>query len=173
MRLRRSPRVANRIATTTPAQRVTGRATTATDLTSPRVVQATQYVPQQTNRNNTPIPPPTACHALYKTPRNTALISQKALCNLVDETMCHATEHFTPQCLQDANMYNMPTPLEEVANGVVHTHTKKTITRYSQLINYPVLRDVWIKAMCIELDTLSNVYKDTKVTQTIHYMTHE
>ena len=111
VRLRRYPRVANQIATTTPDPRVTGRATTATNLTSPRVVQATQYVHQQTTRNNTPINLPTACHALYQTPRNTAFISQKALCNLVDQKICHATEHFTPQFLQDVNMYKMPPPL--------------------------------------------------------------
>ena len=124
VRLRQSARVDNQIATTTPAPRVTGRATTATNLTSPRVAKATQYVHQRTTRNNTPIPPPIACHALYQTPRNTALISQKALCKLVDETMCHAKEHFTPQCLQDANVCNTPTPLEEVTNGVVHPDTK-------------------------------------------------
>ena len=86
--------------------------------------------------------------------------------------MCHATEHFTPQCLQDANICNTPTPLEEVANDVVHPDTKETITRYIQLINYTVLRVVWLKAMCIELGRLSNGYKDTKGTQTIHYMNH-
>ena len=48
VRLRRSTRVANRIATTTPAPRVAGRATTATNLTSSRVVQATQYVHHRT-----------------------------------------------------------------------------------------------------------------------------
>ena len=87
--------------------------------------------------------------------------------------MCHTTEHFTPQCLQDANVCNTPTPLEEVANGVVHCDTKETIKRYSQLINDPVLRVVWLKEMCIELGRLSNGYKDTKGKQTIHYMTHE
>ena len=74
VRLCRSPRVANQIETTTPAPRVAERATTATNLTSPRVVQATQYAHQQRTRNNTPfppplvpypIPPPTACRALY------------------------------------------------------------------------------------------------------------
>ena len=67
----------------------------------------------------------------------------------------------------------MPTPLEEVSNGVVHPQTKETIKRYNQLINDPVLRVVWLKSMCIELVRLSNGYKDTKGTQTIHYMTHE
>ena len=150
-----------------------GRATTATNLTSQRVVKATQYVHQRTTRNNTPITPPIAYHAVYQTPRKTAFISQKALCKLVDKTMYHATEHFTPQCLQGANVCNTPTPLEEVANDVVHPDTKETITRYSQLINDLVLRVVWLKAMCIELGRLSNGYKDTKGTQTIHYMTHE
>ena len=87
--------------------------------------------------------------------------------------MCHATGHFAPQCLQDTNICNTPIPLEEVANGVVHPDTKETITRYSQLINDPVLRVLWLKSMCMELGRLSNGYKDTKGTQTIHYMTHE
>ena len=52
-------------------------------------------------------------------------------------------------------------------------HPKEPITRYSQLISDPVLQDVWLKAMCIELGRLSNGYKDTKGTQTIHYMTYE
>ena len=65
------------------------------------------------------------------------------------------------------------TPLEEAANGMVHPDTKETITRYSELINDPVLRFVWIIAMCIEPGRLSNGYKDTKGTQTVHYMTHE
>ena len=56
---------------------------------------------------------------------------------------------------------------------MVHPDTKETITRYSQIINNPVLRVVWLKAMCIELGRLSNGYMDTKGTQTIHYMTHE
>ena len=56
---------------------------------------------------------------------------------------------------------------------MVHPDTRETITRYSQLINDPVLRVVWLKAMCIELGRLSNGYKNTKGIQTIHYMTHE
>ena len=70
-------------------------------------------------------------------------------------------------------MCNKPTPLEEVANDVVHPDPKETITRHSQLLNDPVLRVVWFKAMCIQLGRLSNGYKDTKGTQKIHYMTHE
>ena len=85
----------------------------------------------------------------------------------------NAWKHFISQCLRDKNIYNTPTPLEEVANGVVHPHKKETITRYSQLINDPVLQYVWLKVMCIELGRLSNGYKDTKGSQIIHYITHE
>ena len=56
---------------------------------------------------------------------------------------------------------------------MVHPHTKETITRYSQLINDPALRDVWLKVICIELGRLSYGYNNTKGIQTIHYMTHE
>ena len=56
---------------------------------------------------------------------------------------------------------------------MVHPDTKETITIYNQIINDPVLRDVWLKAMCIEPGRLSNGYKYTKGTQTIKYMTHE
>ena len=77
------------------------------------------------------------------------------------------------QCLQDANVCNTPTPLEEVANGVVHPDTKETITSYSHIINDLVLRVVWLKAMCIKLGRLSNGYKDTNGTQKIHYITNE
>ena len=56
---------------------------------------------------------------------------------------------------------------------MVHPHRKETITRYSQLINNPVLRYVWLEAMRIELGRLSKGYKDTKETQTINYMNYE
>ena len=56
---------------------------------------------------------------------------------------------------------------------MVHPDTKETITRYSQLINDPVLIVVWLKAMCIKLGRPSNGYKDTKGKQTIHHINHE
>ena len=104
VRLRRSLRVANRITTITPAPRGAGGATTSTNLTSLRVVQATQYVHQRTNRNNNPFPPPpvpstistpTAYHAFYQTPCNTAFICQKALYNLVgkNNVPCYGALH--------------------------------------------------------------------------------
>ena len=41
-----------------------------------------------------------------------------------------------------------PTALKEVANGVVHPVTKETITKYKKLIEDPLLRETWSKAMC-------------------------
>ena len=41
--------------------------------------------------------------------------------------------------------------IEEYANGVVHPVTKETITKYKTLIEDPLLKDKWKKAMCVEL----------------------
>ena len=40
-----------------------------------------------------------------------------------------------------------PTALEEVANDVVHPVTKETIIKYKRLIEDPLLRETWSKAM--------------------------
>ena len=40
-----------------------------------------------------------------------------------------------------------PTTKEKVANGVVHPVTKETITKYKKLIEDPLLREMWAKAM--------------------------
>ena len=61
--------------------------------------------------------------------------------------------------------------IEEVANGVVHPITNRTITKYHKLIDEPLLREVWMKAMCVELSRLAQEYKNTKVTETIIFMT--
>ena len=41
-----------------------------------------------------------------------------------------------------------PLELEEVANGVVNSVTKETITKHKKLIEDPFLRETWPKAMC-------------------------
>ena len=60
--------------------------------------------------------------------------------------------------------------VEEVVNGVVHPTTKETITKYQKLIDEPLLRDVWMRALCKELGRLAQGYKDTKGTDTIKFM---
>ena len=46
---------------------------------------------------------------------------------------------------QTVEVYDTPFSPEEVANGVVHPVTKKTITKYKQLIADPITRQVWEK----------------------------
>ena len=54
---------------------------------------------------------------------------------------------------------------------MVHPIKNKTITKYHKLIDEPLLREVWMKAMCVELGQLAQGYKDTKVTETVKFMT--
>ena len=61
--------------------------------------------------------------------------------------------------------------IKEVANGVVHPITNRTITKYHKLIDDTLLGEVCMKAMCVELGHLAQGYKDTKGTETIKFMT--
>ena len=45
--------------------------------------------------------------------------------------------------------------IEEVENGVVHSITNTTITKYHKLVDEPLLREVWMKEMCVKLGRLS------------------
>ncbi|KAL7538190.1 hypothetical protein ACHAXR_008359, partial [Thalassiosira sp. AJA248-18] len=78
----------------------------------------------------------------------------------------NATKNLQPDSLFHTN-------IEEFANGVVHPETNETITKYSKLIKEPILRDVWLKAMCIELGRLANGYGDTEGTNTFKFMSHD
>ena len=53
--------------------------------------------------------------------------------------------------------------IEELANGVVHIVTNRTITEYHKLVDEPLLREVWMKAMCVKLGRLAQVTKIQKV----------
>ena len=68
-------------------------------------------------------------------------------------------------------LYRYPTG--GFANGVVHPITKETLTKYNKVIECEELRDVWMKAMCIELGRLSQGYKTTNGTNTVEFMSHE
>ena len=54
---------------------------------------------------------------------------------------------------------------------MVRPITNKTITKYHKLIDEPLLREVWMKAMCVELGRLVQVYKDTKGAETVKFIT--
>ena len=63
--------------------------------------------------------------------------------------------------------------IEEHCNGVVHPITKETITQYRKLINDPILKNLWLKAMRNELHRLAQGYASiTKGTDTIFYLSH-
>ena len=59
---------------------------------------------------------------------------------------------------------------EEVANVVVHPVTKETITKYKKLIDDPLMRLVWSKAMCKELGRLCQGFGDTEGTNTMIFI---
>ena len=59
---------------------------------------------------------------------------------------------------------------EEVANGVVHPVTKETITKYKKIIDDPLMRVVWSKAMCKELGRLCQGFEDTEGTNTMRFL---
>ena len=63
-----------------------------------------------------------------------------------------------------------PLALEEVANGVIHPVTKKTITKYKQLIEDPLMQDIWSKAMCKELGRLCQGLEETEGTDTMRFL---
>ena len=72
-----------------------------------------------------------------------------------------------------------PLKIEEIANNVVHPVTKKTITKYKQLIDDPIMRKVWVMAICKELGRLSEGYDEkgsnyhTEGTNTMRFLNHE
>ncbi len=63
------------------------------------------------------------------------------------------------------------TNTKEVVNSVVHPVTNETITKYAKLIDEPLLCDIWMKVMCIELGRLAQGYNDTKGMDTIKFIT--
>lgn len=63
--------------------------------------------------------------------------------------------------------------LEHFANGVIHPVTKEAITNYKKLINDPITREIWMKAMTKELGRLAQVWGNAKGTNTIEFMSHD
>ena len=56
---------------------------------------------------------------------------------------------------------------------LVHPITKESITKNKTLIEDLLLKDKWMKAMCVELGRLAQGYQDIPGTNTIKFMTHE
>jgi hypothetical protein len=64
--------------------------------------------------------------------------------------------------------------IQQVCNGVLHPITKETITKYTKLMDDPVLKDLWVPAMSKELHCLAQGKEGVTVgTNTIFYLTHD
>ena len=95
---------------------------------------------------------PPANNTTFNTGPGPACISQEALYSVLSDAMLNATHHFVPEHMEEKQFaINAPLDIEQYANGVVHPTTKETLTKYEQLIDAPELREVWMKAMCVEL----------------------
>jgi len=56
---------------------------------------------------------------------------------------------------------------------VTHPDTGETITSYKKLLQIPLLRNIWTKAMCKELGNISQGFGTNKGTNTVHFTTHQ
>ena len=107
-------------------------------------------------------------------PRAPAIISQQTLYSYLDNAVFDTPEWSIPNNLMNEELPTTPQIyLEEYANRVVHPVTKETITKYKTLIEDPLLKDKWKKAMYVELGRLTKGYQDIPGTNTIKFMTHE
>ena len=103
-----------------------------------------------------------------------AAISQEALYHVCSSGYFDAPEYTIPRALEKEKLSISPAiDVQEFCAGVVHPVTKETITKYQKLIDEPLLRDVWTKAMCKELGRLAQGYDGTEGTNTIRFLTHD
>jgi hypothetical protein len=104
-------------------------------------------------------------------PSTPASISTQALYRVIGDTYYQAPSSSVPRRLEQSRLTLTPeVDLEEVCNGVVHPVTKETITKYKKLIAEPLIRDVWMKAMCKELGRLAQGFDGTEGTDTIRFL---
>ena len=92
-------------------------------------------------------------------------LSQEALHFVLGQAIITDTPGRIPD-FSNQNPQGEPNGIAEMANGIVHPITNETITKYQKLVEDPLLKDTWMKAMCIELGRLAQGYKDTKGTNT-------
>ena len=98
----------------------------------------------------------------YVNPR-TAGIAMAELHQFIGNTLLHDMKRIVK--VNDTSL-----ELEEVANGMVHPVTKETITKYKKLIDDPLMRLVWSKAMCKELGRLYQGFGYTEGTNTMRFL---
>ena len=105
-------------------------------------------------------------------PNGPACISQTALYSYLGNALIDDAKHFVPRKIMvQPPLMQTVFNIAEVANSVVHPITNKKTTKYHKLIYEPLLREVWMKSMCVELGRLAQLYKYTKGTETVKFMT--
>jgi len=114
-------------------------------------------------------PPPFTQAPSCNSPRSAMFLSQEALHFVLGQAMITDTPGQIPD-FTEQNAQGEPIGIAEMANGVVHPITNETITKYQKLVEDPLLKDTWMKAMCIELGRLTQGYKDTKGTNTMRFL---
>ncbi len=77
----------------------------------------------------------------------TANISQHSFNTVIGDTLfSEASGVYTPHSLQEVALTFIPTVgIEEIANGVVHPGTNKTMTKYAKIIEVPKLQEFWLE----------------------------
>ena len=116
----------------------------------------------------------TKCRQQLQASANACGISANAVYHLMGTHLEQTSKWFVPDRLENQqSTFEQGIILDHMANGVVHPVTKQTITKYEELANDPLLRDVWTKAMCKELGRLAQGYKDTEGTNTVYFMSIE
>ena len=100
-----------------------------------------------------------------------AAISKNTVYSVLGNAFLADLPKFVPRTLQNSKLvFTLPPDIEEQCNGVVHLITNETITKYKKMIDEPLLRDVWMEAMCVKPGRLTQEYGDMKGTDTINFM---
>ena len=60
--------------------------------------------------------------------------------------------------------------IKEVVNGIVHPVTNELIMKYNKINEGPLLCDIWMKAMYVEVGQMTQGYKDVKGMETIKFI---
>ena len=82
-------------------------------------------------------------------------ITREVVYNVLEKGL-ESNENLVPNKLKRHQLtLNADIKLEEVCNGVIDPDTKETLTNYRKVIQSPVLRKIWTKAMSKEFGNIA------------------
>ena len=106
-----------------------------------------------------------------QSPHGATAISQNAVYFVLGNAFLAELPQHVPTALQDSKLvFTPPADTGESCNGVDHPITNESITKYKNKIGEPLLQDVWMKAIYVELGRLAKGYGDTKGANTIIFV---